>query len=159
MGRAIGVTPSAVSLPGAAPSSWTAEGRPGRTARPHGTEGLVRLLEARREEEADLTRRCDGDGCGVGSAQGRTADFCQADLSGCHPTTAPHVALPDPARILREVEAERRVLARHARDPWPCHDSRVLASPYRDHPGFPARACSGAVASRAPDESEPVLAP
>ncbi len=48
------------------------------------------------------------------------------------------MTLHDPARILREVEAKRRILARHARDPWPCHDLPDLASPYADHPDFPA---------------------
>ncbi|MFF8653218.1 DUF6221 family protein [Streptomyces huasconensis] len=42
-----------------------------------------------------------------------------------HPT----IALHDPARVRREIEAKRRILARHARDPWPCHDLRALASP------------------------------
>ncbi|WP_332760413.1 DUF6221 family protein [Streptomyces sp. MT206] len=104
------------------------------------TEELVRFLEARLDEEADLARRCDGDGCGEWSAHGHTVDFCQVDLSGFHPTIAQHVALHDPARALREIEAKRRILARHARDPWPCHDLRDLASPYADHPDFPARA-------------------
>ncbi|MFC9588929.1 DUF6221 family protein [Streptomyces sp. NPDC056944] len=45
-----------------------------------------------------------------------------------------------PARILREVESKRRILARHARDPRPCHDLRDLASPGAGHPDFPARA-------------------
>ncbi|MFJ7060030.1 DUF6221 family protein [Streptomyces microflavus] len=105
------------------------------------TEELVRFIEARLDEEADLARRCDGDdGCGTWTANGHTVDFCQADLSGFHPTIALHVALHDPARVLREIKAKRRILARHARDPWPCHDLRDLASPYNDHPDFPARA-------------------
>ncbi|WP_406500043.1 DUF6221 family protein [Streptomyces sp. NBC_00846] len=74
------------------------------------------------------------------SLRGAVGDFCQVDLSGFHPTIALHVALHDPARVLREVEAKRRILARHARDPWPCHNLRDLASPYTDHSDFPARA-------------------
>ncbi|GAA2532280.1 DUF6221 family protein [Streptomyces koyangensis] len=104
------------------------------------TEELVRFLKARFDEKADLARRCDGDGCGQWSPHGDTVDFCQADLSGFHPTVARHVALHDPARVLREVEAKRRILARHARDPWPCHDLRDLASAYTGHPDFPTRA-------------------
>ncbi|WEH38039.1 DUF6221 family protein [Streptomyces sp. AM 2-1-1] len=78
------------------------------------TEELVKFLKARLDEEADLARRCDGDGdgCGEWSAHGHTVDFCQVDLSGFHPTIALHVALHDPARVLREVEAKRRILAR-----------------------------------------------
>ncbi|MFE5542167.1 DUF6221 family protein [Streptomyces sp. NPDC056492] len=77
-----------------------------------------------------------------------------------HPTIALHVALYDPARVLREVEAKRRVLARHVLSPatgdpelpwdnrddcqydgatWPCDDLLDLASPYADHPGYPRR--------------------
>ncbi|MFI8001667.1 DUF6221 family protein [Streptomyces sp. NPDC086010] len=75
------------------------------------TEELVKFLKARLDEEADLARRCDGDGCGEWSAHGHTVDFCQVDLSGFHPTIARHVALHDPARVLREIEAKRRILA------------------------------------------------
>jgi hypothetical protein len=121
---------------------------------------LVRFIEARLDEEADLARRCDGDGCGEWSARGDTVDFCQVDLAGFHPTIALHVALHDPARVLREIEAKRRVLARHTLslavgdpelpwdehddcqfdgDPWPCGDLLDLASPYADHPDFPLR--------------------
>ncbi|QNS08326.1 DUF6221 family protein [Streptomyces xanthii] len=103
------------------------------------TDELVRFIEARLNEEADLARRCDADPCGKWSAHGDTVDFCQVDLSGFHPTIALHVALHDPARILREIEAKRRILARHAREPWPCPNVRDLASPYADHPDFPDR--------------------
>ncbi|MFJ5047343.1 DUF6221 family protein [Streptomyces sp. NPDC088719] len=111
----------------------------------HMAEELVRFIEARLDKEADLDRRCDADadGCGEWSAHGHTVDFCQVDLAGFHPTIALHVALHDPARVLREIEAKRRILARHARDPWPCHGLRDLASPYAGHPDFPARLCSG----------------
>ncbi|WP_416071756.1 DUF6221 family protein [Streptomyces sp. ID03-2B] len=44
---------------------------------------------------------------------GQTADFRQGKLSGFHST----ITLHDPARVLREVEAKRRVLARTQ----PCH--------------------------------------
>ncbi|MFC8176174.1 DUF6221 family protein [Streptomyces sp. NPDC013012] len=121
---------------------------------------LVTFLHARLDEEADLARRCDGDGRGKWTAQGRTVDFCRGELAGFHPTIALHVALHDPARVLREVEAKQRVLARHAfspaigdpelpwddRDdcqydgePWPCDDLLDLALPYADHPDCPRR--------------------
>ncbi|WP_239475237.1 DUF6221 family protein [Streptomyces sp. CS131] len=93
-----------------------------------GLLSVARFIEARLDEEADSARRCDGDGRGEWSAHGHTVDFCQVDLAGFHPTIA-HVALYDPVRVLREIQAKRRILARHARDPWPCHDLRDLASP------------------------------
>ncbi|MFD7493694.1 DUF6221 family protein [Streptomyces sp. NPDC059832] len=82
------------------------------------TEHLVTFLRTRLDEEADLARRCDGDGyCGERSVQGNTVDFCQVELSDFHPTIAPHVALHGPARVLLEVEAKRRILARHVLGP------------------------------------------
>ncbi|MCX4733517.1 DUF6221 family protein [Streptomyces sp. NBC_01363] len=82
------------------------------------TEHLVTFLRTRLDEEADLARRCDGDGCcGEWSAHGNTVDFCQVELSDFHPTIALHVALHDPARVLLEVEAKRRILARHVLSP------------------------------------------
>ncbi|MFB8441151.1 DUF6221 family protein [Streptomyces niveus] len=109
---------------------------------------LVPFLHARLDEEADLARRCGGDDCGEWAAHGHTVDFCQSELPGFPPTTALHVALHDPARVLREVEAKRRVPARHVpwdnRDDcrydgetWPCDDLLDLASPYAGHPDYP----------------------
>ncbi len=71
---------------------------------------------------------------------------------------AEHIARHDPARVLREVEANRRILNRHQLgswhshvldvdvvtcqacgtldDEWPCPDLRLLALPYADHPDF-----------------------
>ncbi|MFD8010836.1 DUF6221 family protein [Streptomyces sp. NPDC058955] len=102
-------------------------------------ENLAKFIEARLDEEAALARRCDGDGCGEWSATGHTVDFCQTDLPGFHPTIARHVALHDPARVLREIEAKRRILNRHRHDPWPHHDLHDLAAPYTDHPDYPPR--------------------
>ncbi|MGW6528678.1 DUF6221 family protein [Streptomyces venezuelae] len=99
------------------------------------TDELVRFLEARLSEEADLARRCDGDGFGEWSADGHTVDFCQVDLSGFHPTIALHVALRDPTRVLREVEAKRRILARPAP---PLPPGRAPGSP-RVTPAMAAR--------------------
>ncbi|MER6393626.1 DUF6221 family protein [Streptomyces sp. NPDC001523] len=122
------------------------------------SEALVTYLKARLDDEADLARRCDGDGCGRWSAHGNTVEFCEVEISGFHPAIAQHLALHDPTRVLREIEAKRRVLARHVlspavgdpqppwddRDdcqfdgaPWPCDDVLDLASPCVDHPDFP----------------------
>ncbi|MFI8823926.1 DUF6221 family protein [Streptomyces sp. NPDC053431] len=122
------------------------------------SQDLVTFLHARLDEEADLARRCDGDVRGEWTAHGHTVDFCQGELAGFRPAVALHVALHDPARVLREVEAKRRVLARHEfspatgdpelpwdnRDdcqydgePWPCDDLLDLALPYADHPDYP----------------------
>ncbi|MET8536811.1 DUF6221 family protein [Streptomyces sp. NPDC005065] len=119
------------------------------------SDDVVEFLRARLHEVAELAGRCDGDDCGQWTAHRDTVDFCQMDLSGFDPTIAQHVALHDPARVLRDVEAKRRVLARHVLSPaiddpelpwdnrndcqydgedWPCPDLLDLALPYADHP-------------------------
>ncbi|MER5913610.1 DUF6221 family protein [Streptomyces sp. NPDC001982] len=113
------------------------------------------------DEEADLARRCDGAGFSAKwTAHGAAVDFGHGDLTGFHTVIAQHVALHDPVRVLREVEAKRRVLNRHTLSPaegdperpwddrddcqfdgdlWPCNDLLDLALPYQDHPDFPKR--------------------
>jgi hypothetical protein len=70
---------------------------------------------------------------------------------------AEHIARHDPARVLREVAAKRRVLERHqpvhawdgklccdwcsvlsvsVYQEWPCPDVRDAAAPYEDRPGY-----------------------
>jgi hypothetical protein len=74
---------------------------------------------------------------------------------GYHTTTAAHLAMHDPARILAEVAAKRRILELHAPIPSgkfsdgspvvrchngcgssPCDTVRLLAAPYRSEPAF-----------------------
>ncbi|MEV5571683.1 DUF6221 family protein [Spirillospora sp. NPDC052269] len=120
-------------------------------------EDIVGFLRTRFDEDDDLARRSDGDGCGQWIANGWTVDFCQSDISGFHPTIAKHVARHDPERVLREVAAKRRTLDRHSRSStangpklprgnrnhcrydgkaWPCPDLLDLALPYADHPDY-----------------------
>jgi len=63
---------------------------------------------------------------------------------------ADHIAEWDPARVLREIDAKRRILAEHPLNGWvcdtcdngeveqvfPCPTLRLLALPYDDRPGF-----------------------
>jgi hypothetical protein len=72
------------------------------------TEDIVSFLQARIDEDADLARRCDEDGCGRWTAVGGTVDFCQRELSGFHPTIAQHIVRHDPEQVLREVTARQR---------------------------------------------------
>jgi hypothetical protein len=72
-------------------------------------------------------------------------------------TVASHIVRNHPARVLAEVEAKRRILARHVLsppsenpelpwdnvadcqfdgEPWPCPDILDLALPYADHPDY-----------------------
>ncbi|MFE2141435.1 DUF6221 family protein [Streptomyces sp. NPDC059456] len=79
-------------------------------------QDLATFLRARLDEEADLARRCDGEGCREWTAHGHTVDFCQGELSGIHPTIALHVALHNLARVLRAVNAPSWTGLAHARD-------------------------------------------
>lgn len=63
-----------------------------------------------------------------------------------------HVSRHDPARVLREIDAKRMIVAAHERRPmsksdsadcahcwgavWPCPTLRILASVYDDRPGY-----------------------
>ncbi|MVO84166.1 hypothetical protein GPA10_05115 [Streptomyces sp. p1417] len=63
---------------------------------------------------------------------------------------AEHIATWGPARVLREIDAKRRILAEHALNGWacttcdngeveqvfPCPTLRLLALPYADRPGY-----------------------
>jgi len=120
---------------------------------------LVAFLNARLDEDADLARRCArAAGCGEWTGHGNAVHSRQVDLTEFDPAIAQHVARHDPARVLRDVEAKRRVMSRHTLSPaggdperpwddrddcqfdgdlWPCDDLLDLALPYRDHPDFP----------------------
>lgn len=66
--------------------------------------------------------------------------------------TARHIARHDPARVLREVEAKRRIIEQHPCDDdgfcgdgiglvgckwaWPCPTVRLLALPYADYSDY-----------------------
>ncbi|MFB7707486.1 MULTISPECIES: DUF6221 family protein [unclassified Streptomyces] len=89
------------------------EGDPPRFHR-DGTAGLQRSLFAGElvcGGGVPLARR------GGWTAHGHTVVVCQGVVSGFHPMIALHVALRDPACVLREVEAKRGVLARHVLSP------------------------------------------
>ncbi|GII84582.1 hypothetical protein Ssi03_25720 [Sphaerisporangium siamense] len=49
-----------------------------------------------------------------------------------------HASRFDPARVLREVEAKRRILALHKECDARCYIVQVLAVPYDDHPDYRA---------------------
>lgn len=87
----------------------------------------------------------------VGDALGNVITF--GGVGGLLPEQAEHIARHDPARVLRQVEAYRRVLQRHApmgasgycewcpnndsrEVTWPCPDVLDVASVCSDHPGY-----------------------
>ncbi|MEV6528271.1 DUF6221 family protein [Streptomyces sp. NPDC051639] len=125
------------------------------------TDDLPAFLRVRLDEDAGVARRCGEAGFAAEwTAHEAAVDFGQGDTGGFPTMIALHVALHDPARALREVEAERRVLDRHTLSPaeedperpwgerddcrfdgdlWPCDDLLDLALPYQEHPDFPER--------------------
>lgn len=114
---------------------------------------LVTFLRARLDEDEAVLRACAG-----GVPQWRPEDIAifGPDLS---PEVRTHIARHDPARVLKEIEAKRRVVELHrpvqkrstgsgggviedcqvcdhfpAR--YPCTTLRLLALPYADHPDY-----------------------
>lgn len=81
----------------------------------------------------------------------RIVQVCNLEAAWQREANAEHIALHDPARVLRDVAACRRVMARHIQDysgcywcsdkagtwlvVWPCPDLLDLASIYSDRPG------------------------
>lgn len=58
------------------------------------------------------------------------------DIIEMDSAAAGHIALHDPARVLREVEAKRLLLALHRGCDARCYVVKVLALPYMDRPGY-----------------------
>jgi hypothetical protein len=80
---------------------------------------------------------------GIGMAVGHAA--ASADYN----ETAEHIARHDPARVLRELDAKRKIIAEHdvysrplgermdcQSYDFPCTTLRLLALPYADRPGY-----------------------
>ena len=100
---------------------------------------------------AFITARLDEDEAAAKAAWGVEWDWRYvARPFGERPSIAHtvHIALHDPARVLREVEAKRAMLAELTR--WPfdyrpgCNDPirlfvHLLAAPYSDHPDWRAQ--------------------
>jgi hypothetical protein len=110
---------------------------------------LVEFLRDRYDDEARMAQAIGGD-------RWQADDFDPYGyLDGA---VREHILCHGPARVLREVEAKRRILDRHQLgswrshvldadvvtcqacgtpdDEWPCPDLRLLAMPYADHPDY-----------------------
>jgi hypothetical protein len=99
-------------------------------------EDLVRWLGAQLDEDGRIARACPGDG----EWEARHIKVYGPDLSA---EVRAHMAVHDPARVLREIDAKRRVIAEAAEyepgisgyaEMWTV--LRLLALPYADRPGY-----------------------
>lgn len=119
---------------------------------------LVSFLCARLDEDERTARAPLGDHAASWTLpSSAVVDTGAADLGDEIHTgdarLAEHIARHDPARVLREVEAARRVLDRHDQmdgggcawcwdkiygtdTSWPCPDVRDVATRYADHPDY-----------------------
>jgi hypothetical protein len=125
---------------------------------------LTAFLRARIDEREAVARAATHGGKGQwtqpdadrepGRIQDDRGEVVSCDEGSPTEEQAAHIALNDPAHVLREVEAQRRVLARHTLSPpigdpelpwdnradcqydgdlWPCDDILDLALPYKGH--------------------------
>lgn len=125
---------------------------------------LVEFLRARLDEDEQAARAATAGPWYVDDIDQelRTADVYAADgrvtsaytEPCCSVEDATHMARHDPARVLVEVEAKRRLLRSHydyqgycprchdwqnkpvEREAYPCEVVRLLALPYADHPDY-----------------------
>jgi len=112
---------------------------------------LVEFLRARLDEDEQAARAATAGPWYVDDIDQelRTADVYAADgrvtsaytEPCCSVEDATHIARHDPARVLAEVDAKRRILERHSSCDdtsfgEPCEDLRLLALPYSDHPDY-----------------------
>lgn len=72
---------------------------------------LIAYLRARFDEEDAIALTACGDpDCGVWAASENDVDFDQYKVGGIRPATAAHIARHDPARVLRDIAAKRRIV-------------------------------------------------
>lgn len=123
-------------------------------------DDLTTFLRARLDEDAQVAStaspgpwKANGEHDEVLAVDGETVADGFA-LSGRQlRATVDHIARHDPPRVLREVEAKRRLVDWHTKDHdllessrptigcrcydgWPCTTLRLLALPYADHPDY-----------------------
>jgi hypothetical protein len=117
---------------------------------------LTEFLLARIAEDETVANQARDDGDGRWSTGSHPSDECRIegdnmivyDEGGHTEAQASHIARHDPARVLAECEAKRRIVESHAydegfegcvhdmKDDWPCPTLCLLALPYADHADY-----------------------
>ncbi|MFJ3141700.1 DUF6221 family protein [Streptomyces halstedii] len=124
------------------------------------TDALVTILHARLDEDEQVARAAHAPNWSTDGRRGLHYGVEDGWMTDALTTSdADHIARQNPARILREVEAKRRIAERHSphsmgscrtceRPHWgvqvcnhceraaPCPDLRDLATVYADHPDY-----------------------
>ena len=134
------------------------------------TDDLVAFLAARLDEDEAAARAAMGASDGIWGIRGNispraasTVVTARGEFETGSPDEALHIGFHDPARVLREVEAKRRITALHhpvfedyvdgdgiergsyqcaedeppgSPDYWPCRTIRAIAAIYSDHPDY-----------------------
>ncbi|MFE1925817.1 DUF6221 family protein [Streptomyces asoensis] len=117
------------------------------------SDELTPWLRAQLDDDERIVRRAGdsfrqiGDTGVIVATEGDRAEECaSANWAG----VAEHIVAHDPARVLREINAKRRIIAEHWLNGWvcdtcdngdveqvfPCPTLRLLALPYADRPGY-----------------------
>jgi len=114
---------------------------------------VVTWLRAQLDEDERVARFTDGQSWIADGDEVRIRDDDGDLVVGCirRWSHAEHIARHDPARVLAEVDAKRRILDHHPLSEWrvdppacatcndmehPCHTLKLLALPYADRPGY-----------------------
>ena len=112
---------------------------------------LIEFLRARLDDDERTAREAGSRSVnwsvnGTWHLEGVEHDVVGEEEAFCHPHNVEHIARHDPARVLREVDAKRRILelydvstSRELKlDAWELmkHAVRALALPYADHPDY-----------------------
>lgn len=126
---------------------------------PDEPQDLIGFVEARLADDERVARAAGWHRWTLGIVYGTVMAFSNAKIVArdCREYDAEHLARHDPARVLREVEAKRRLLAAHdiqrepsdfegrkyvviwcatCGEPGFCLSVKLLAAPYADHADF-----------------------
>ncbi|MCI3240266.1 DUF6221 family protein [Streptomyces spinosisporus] len=119
-------------------------------------DDLVQWLRAQLDEDERIARAAGGTWWAPPDLPGEVYDSGGVNIDAKLKSFAAHIAEHDPARVLREIDAKRRMLELHhsielptealdacaecevtgAYPEYPCRTLRLLALPYSDRPGY-----------------------
>lgn len=100
-------------------------------------EEILAFYKARLDEDAELVRRnSDGNGLSEGWPDYRTYDTGDTEAADAY------ISRFGPVRRLREIDADRQIIARYEENPvheWPLFPLLLRVEIYDDHPDYDER--------------------